>query len=200
MSTELWNEWNSAGTPNYPHEKVVQFCLRHFPAEVRGQTPTLDLGCGSGVNSVFLAGENFPVTGVDISTVAIENSRRFLASLGLSARLFVAPADRVDLPSASFRLVICIGVLDAAGPTIAGGAVAEAARLLDKGGKGMFLFASDCDSRILGENEYRLHGYSRAEVESLFATGFEKVWIDRHITTFQGGSYESNNWLVTVQK
>lgn len=200
MSTELWNEWNFAGTPNYPHEKVVQFCLRHFPAEVRGQTPTLDLGCGSGVNAAFLTSEGFPVTGVDISPIAIENSRRFLATRGLTADLFISSADRIDLSSASFGLVICVGVLDAVGPAIAAGAVGEATRLLSAGGKGLFFFASDCDIRIQGENKYRLHGYSRAEVDSLFATGFEKVWIDRHITTFQGGSYESNNWLVTVQK
>lgn len=199
-TTKLWDDWNSWGTPNYPHEKVVQFCLRHFPAEVRAQTPTLDLGCGSGVNTAFLASEGFPVTGVDISTTGIENSRRLLATRGLSARLFTGSAAKVDLPPTSFGLVVCVGVLDAAGPATAVEVVAEAARLLFPGGQGLFFFASDSDVRIQGENPYRLHGFCRSEVEGLFSSGFGRVWIDRHITTFQGGSYESNNWLVTVQK
>jgi len=45
-----------------------------------------------------------------------------------------------------------------------------------------------------------LHGYTRPEVEELFDEAFEKLWIDRNITTYEGGRCEQNDWLVTVQR
>lgn len=198
--SDLWEEWNSWDVPNYPHAKVVQFALRHYPRAARAQMRVLDLGCGSGVHTAFLAAEGFPVTAVDISQSGIDNTRRRLAARKATAELHVSSADALPFLAASFDLVICAAVFDAAGPAVAQGAVREAARVLRSGGRGLFVFASDGDFRILGENEYRLHGYTRTEVDRLFSDGFSAVWIDRYITTFEGGRTEANDWLVTLQK
>lgn len=45
-----------------------------------------------------------------------------------------------------------------------------------------------------------LYGYSYAEVKSMFSEGFTNVCIDRYITTYEGGRYEQNDWLVTLKK
>jgi hypothetical protein len=60
------------------------------------------------------------------------------------------------------------------------------------------LFAGERDYRLSGSNPYGLHGYSPAEVTDLFATGFESVWVDHYVTTYEGGRSEQFDWLVTV--
>src|SRR5262249_57906301 len=110
----------------------------------------------------------------------------------------VEGADVVGFPDASFDLVICVGVYEAAGPKVAAASVRRVRRVLAEGGKGLFLFAAERDYRVRGDNPYRLHGYAEAEVTRLFGAGFRTVWLDRYITTYQGGQLEENNWLVTV--
>lgn len=196
-----WDAWNTQGGPKYPHEKVIQFCFRNFPPARRAGVRVLDLGCGSGVHTAFLAAEGFVVTGVDPSSTGIANARQRLASLGLDATLRIQGAEALDFPADSFDLVICVGVLDAAGPDNARAAVRKLSEILAPGARGMFLFASDRDFRVGVEHPFglRIHGYSRAEVEDLFAGSFIEVLVDRYITTYEGGRYEQNDWLVTIR-
>jgi cyclopropane fatty-acyl-phospholipid synthase-like methyltransferase len=197
-----WNAWNVQGGPKYPHEKVIQFCFRNYRPEARAGVRALDLGCGSGVNTVFLAIEGFEVTGVDPSAPGIANTQKKLEALGLQGTLHVEGAEVLDFPPSSFDLVVCIGVLDAAGPKIARAAIERLASVMSDGARGLFLFASDRDFRIGADHPFNftLHGYTRPEVEQLFDEAFEKVWIDRYITTYEGGRCEQNDWLVTVQR
>ncbi len=201
MSSQTWNEWNKQGGPKYPHEKVIQFCFRNYRPEQRPSTRALDLGCGSGVHTLFLAAERFPTTGTDISEVGVQNTRRKLDAAGLRAELRVEGTDVLDFPPASFDLAICVGVYECAGPAVARASVERLHKVLAPGGRALFLFASDRDYRIVGENPLGLHGYVRAEVEDVFLRpGFVRVWIDRYITTYEGGKTEQNDWLVTLQR
>jgi SAM-dependent methyltransferase len=73
-----------------------------------GLTPgrALDLGCGEGGYSLWLAGQGWEVTGVDISTTAIDRARTAAAAAGLSERLNLVAADLGTwLPSTEFNLV-----------------------------------------------------------------------------------------------
>lgn len=193
-----WDAWNAAGEPQYPHEKVVQWVLRTFPPEHRTAMRALDLGCGSGVHAIFLAQEGFAVTAADPSPVGIENTRRRLSDLGLSADLIVSGTADLHLPSSSFELAICVGALECMGPSVAAEAVRKVAATLRESGEALFLFAADRDFRVTGENPWQLHGFSLAEVDELFTGRFAKVWVDRSITTYEGGTIEQNDWLVTV--
>lgn len=56
----------------------------------------IDLGCGTGSDSIFLAEHGFDVTGVDLSPVAIEKAQRAAEAAGRQPR-FVA-ADLLALP------------------------------------------------------------------------------------------------------
>src|SRR2546426_7636787 len=59
VHTDIWNTWNASGGPKYPHEKVIQYCFRNFPPEQRSSVRALDVGCGGGVHTAFLAAEGF---------------------------------------------------------------------------------------------------------------------------------------------
>ena len=200
MSANLWDAWNEQGGPKYPHEKVVQFCFRNFRPDQRARVRALDVGCGSGVHVVFLASEGFQTTGIDISAVGISNVQDRLNALGLKASLRIEGAETLDFLSNSFDLVVCFGVYDCTGPVIARASVERLRQVLSHGGLGLFLFASDCDFRIKGENLLGLHGYTRREVEDIFMHGFARVWIDKYITTYRGGQWEQNDWLVTLER
>ncbi len=56
----------------------------------------VDLGCGTGANSVWLAQKGFDVTAVDISSLAIEAARKRATDAGVDVE-FVC-ADVLDLP------------------------------------------------------------------------------------------------------
>lgn len=200
MIEDIWDKWNEGGGTKYPQEKVIQYCFRNYSSDQRKNTRVLDLGCGSGVHTVFLASEGFQVAGTDKSKVGVENTRRKLTELGLDAQLRVESADVIDFPPNSFDLILCVGIYDSAGPTVAKCSIARVKQVLRPGGCGFFLFASDRDSAVRGENPWGFHGYTRKEVENLFAQDFAQVWIDRYITTYENGQVEQNEWIVTLQR
>lgn len=53
----------------------------------------LDLGCGTGTNTIYLAQNDFDVTGVDISSRAVAAARRKIERAGLAARARVYAGD-----------------------------------------------------------------------------------------------------------
>jgi SAM-dependent methyltransferase len=57
----------------------------------------IDLGCGLGTHSIWLAGQEFDVTGVDVSTVAIKRARERAAAAGVHVRFLTA--DLLDPPA-----------------------------------------------------------------------------------------------------
>ncbi len=52
----------------------------------------LDLGCGTGVKSIFLARKGFKVTGVDISKKAIDYAKENAKEAGVEVKFFAADA------------------------------------------------------------------------------------------------------------
>jgi ubiquinone/menaquinone biosynthesis C-methylase UbiE len=71
--------------------------LRRVIAEEQIQPcRVIELGCGSGINAVWLAQHGFEVTAVDISPLAIEQARQRAAAAGVRVRF--EAADVLDLP------------------------------------------------------------------------------------------------------
>ncbi len=69
----------------------------------------LDLACGRGASSVWLAQRGLEVCGVDISTVAIDRARQLAASYGVSDRcgFQLADLDRGVPPGPPADLLLC---------------------------------------------------------------------------------------------
>jgi tellurite methyltransferase len=76
-----WAEPKSAHVRE-PHPLLVRFVLRN--PQVRGRA--LDVACGVGQNTVWLAQRGFTVDAVDISPVALEHAQRSAAEVGLAPR------------------------------------------------------------------------------------------------------------------
>jgi len=96
--TEL-NDWNDryrdgnlpwdTGRPSSELQRVVE---QHAIQPCRA----LDLGCGTGSSSVWLARQGFDVTGIDVAPLAIERAEERARAAGVQAQ-FVA-ADILNLP------------------------------------------------------------------------------------------------------
>ena len=204
MSREkLWDAWNRPGGPRYPHEKVIQFVLRTFPPSGGRALRILDLGCGSGVHTRFLAAEGFETYARDLSAVGVANTRADVDRQGLRADVAVGSVERIDFPDGFFDAVICVGVLDCAGQAALLPAIREVVRVLKPGGWSLLVFASDTDFRVTGANEHGLHGFSDAEVRaarSAVCAQLEHFWMDRYITTYRDKALEQNDHLVTLRK
>ncbi len=100
----------------------------------------VELGCGTGYVSSWVARRGGRPVGVDPSTAQLENARRFQEEFGISFPLVQAGAEDVPLPDASFDLAISeYGASLWADPALW---IPEAARLLRPGGRLVFLRTS----------------------------------------------------------
>jgi SAM-dependent methyltransferase len=84
-------------------------------AESNGLSPgrALDLGCGTGTTSIFLAGRGWDVVGIDFAPNAIHQARRKAQAARLtgSATFHSADVSRLDFLNGVFDLAIDVGCL-----------------------------------------------------------------------------------------
>jgi 2-polyprenyl-3-methyl-5-hydroxy-6-metoxy-1,4-benzoquinol methylase len=76
--------------------------------EVEGMTPgtALDLGCGEGADSIWLAGQGWRVTGTDISQVALDRAAAHADDAGVADRITWERHDLTrSIPTGPFDLV-----------------------------------------------------------------------------------------------
>ncbi len=99
--------WDSGVTP----PEVVAF-VKTNPQRGRA----LDLGCGTGTNSIFLAQHGYHVVGVDFSSKAIATARQKATRAGLTIDFHVADVTRLDFLTEPFDFVLDIGCLHAIEP------------------------------------------------------------------------------------
>lgn len=95
------------------HAIYHRHSLEPWLATVGGTGTALDLGCGTGVVSLALAGRGFHVTGIDHSPEMLEIARRKAAGAGLGARVELRQGDVLDpgVPPGSADVVTCQGLL-----------------------------------------------------------------------------------------
>ena len=96
----------------------------------------LEVGCGAGVDLARFAKGGAVVTGVDLSSSAIDLARANFEQQGLSGRLEVADGERLPFPDGTFDLVYAHGVVQyTASPQRL---VDECRRVLKPGGQAIF--------------------------------------------------------------
>lgn len=71
----------------------------------------LDVGCGTGTNSIYLARHGWEVVGVDLSAVAVRRARRKARRAGVGCRFYRADVTDLSFLSGPFDLALDIGCL-----------------------------------------------------------------------------------------
>lgn len=78
-------------------------------AAIRPGQRILDVGCGNGLISAYLAQRSGAhVTGLDYIPAAIDQARQRAAAGSLPLAFFVADLNQLDLPAAAYDLIVCI--------------------------------------------------------------------------------------------
>jgi SAM-dependent methyltransferase len=82
--------------------------------ENRHITPcrTIDLGCGTGSNAVFLAQHGFDVTGVDYTALAIEKARRKAETAKVKVEFLVDDLTNLKKVKGTFDFLLDYGAFD----------------------------------------------------------------------------------------
>jgi ubiquinone/menaquinone biosynthesis C-methylase UbiE len=207
------NEWGK-----YPPEHVVRFVARNFYNKKpdRKLLRLLDLGCGPGACTWYMAREGFAVSGIDGSPTAISNARKRLLHEGLSADLQVGDFTSLPWPDGYFDGVVDNATLCCNRFTQCQRVVAEVHRVLKLGGK--FLSANFTDKTCgygegenIEESTFRniqkgpLAGkgltlfMNRGQVDRLYGS-FKLVSVEKASWTTMGMSEIIEQWLVESEK
>ncbi len=136
----------AAAEPVWGVWEVPESELGVLPAALDGRD-AIELGCGTGYVSSWLARRGAAPVGIDNSETQLATARRLQAEHGLEFPLLHGNAERVPLPDASFDLAISeYGACLWCEPELW---IAEAARLLRPGGELIFMttgvIAALCD-------------------------------------------------------
>ncbi len=154
--------WDSGVTP----PEVVAF-VKTNPQRGRA----LDLGCGTGTNSIFLAQHGYHVVGVDFSSKAIATARQKATRAGLTIDFHVADVTRLDFLTEPFDFVLDIGCLHAIDPEGRARYATHLARLTRPGGVFMlYAFSPAIEQKHLVQ--FRNVGITPDQVQQLFASHF----------------------------
>ena len=136
-------QWEEAGRRNWEQDEpswgqwsVPEAQLRMFPDVVAG-LDTIELGCGTGYVSGWLARRGARCVGIDNSSAQLATARKLQAEFGQAFPLIHGSAEEVPLPDARFDLAISeYGAVTWCDPYRW---IPEAARLLRPGGLLVFL-------------------------------------------------------------
>lgn len=106
MPNDNWEAIYASGQQlnRHPFSEVVSFFYRNCPALNDRGLSALDVGCGSGVHSDFLACQGFRVLGIDFSASAIDAARQAHPSDAITFR--IADFATFDPGDETFDMVI----------------------------------------------------------------------------------------------
>jgi len=109
---EAYRQFRAEGREGWDTAEVAERTLSEWAdalqsEHVPNRGRTLELGCGAGNLSLWLAGKGYDVSGVDISLTAIEWAREKAQARGLQAAFSVGNVlDLREYPDAAFDLVL----------------------------------------------------------------------------------------------
>ncbi|MDJ0791014.1 MAG: class I SAM-dependent methyltransferase [Acidimicrobiia bacterium] len=155
--TEFWESMYSAGRIESPLDPMI---LELAPTLPIGSF--LDLGCGAGQNSIWLAQRGWDVTGVDIAPSAIRLATEAARDMNVTATFLVADLTEW-IPEGGFDFVASTYALPPAGPGRSH-ALAGAAAAVNPGGT---ILVAEFDRTSLGQQEGWMSDRDVTDVDEL---------------------------------
>lgn len=201
----------------YPPEHVIRFVARNwYQAPDRKAVRLLDLGCGPGACTWYMAREGFSVSAIDGSPTAMEQLVRRLAAENLQAETVVRSYEELPWPEATFDGVVDNVSLYCNRFAVCKQIVGEVARVLKPGGRfcsvnftprtwGYGLgdqvepngFTNIPEGPLAGKGFSLL--MSREQVDEL-CRDFSEMNVERMSWTLGGTAHTVECWVVTCRK
>jgi SAM-dependent methyltransferase len=163
--------WDT-GRPSSELQRIVgQHAIRPCRA--------LDIGCGTGSNSVWLAQLGFEVTGLDVAPLAIERAEKRARDAGVNAQFIVADVLNLPDPEQPFSFFLDRGCYHAVRRTAPGYARAVAKQLAP-GARGLILAGNARETRdpgppVVTEEELRTEIGEAFEILDLHEVRFDEA-------------------------
>lgn len=123
----------------------------------------LDLGCGPGRHSLFLAEMGFNVQGVDASPTAIAYLEKESAKCGFAIKKGICEMTDLDLPTDSFDMVLAWNVIYHGDIPVVQRSLSEIGRILRRGGLFVGTMLSKRNGEIQTGNEIAHNTYINQE-------------------------------------
>lgn len=213
-----WEEiFSSRSWGKYPPEELVRWVARNFyQIPERGTVKILDLGCGIGTCSWFLAREGFTVCGIDGSSAAIRLVREWFDSEGHQGEFKVGDFIELPWPDEYFDGVIDIAALTCNTFTASRHILSEVRRVLKPGGRFFSMtFKDGCwgdgtgqaiephTFKEISEGPMLGMGVNRyspeSEVRELYDL-FDDLHLEYSLRSVEDMKHVVSHWVVTCRK
>jgi ubiquinone/menaquinone biosynthesis C-methylase UbiE len=203
----------------YPSEEVIRFVARNYYNRSRAEVKMLDIGCGAGAITWYLAKEGFNAYGFDGSFTAIEKAKDRMRGEGVNAELIVCDATNLIYEDNYFDGVIDSAVIYANRLEHIYAILNECYRVLKNGGLhfSTLLINSNTTGYGTGEkleantfrnctegcaaNKGTVHFFSEKEIIEIWTQiGFKNIKIDYVERTDKGGVEKLSYFMVEAEK
>ena len=188
----------------YPNAETVRWVARNYygvPFEQRKLIRFLDLGCGGGAVSWYLAREGFNVFGVDGSSIAVKRLSKRFEDEKLNGCFRVCDFTKnISFDDGVFDVVMDVTSIQQNTKADARKAVKEVFRVLRYGGRFFSIIMSDETVLVEGENvseKGTLSKYSKDDVLELFGC-FNDLVVEKKLRTDNNSVIV--NWIVSGVK
>ena len=158
----------------------------------------LDVGCGTGEQTLLAASSGASALGVDISPLAIEQARGKAAARGITARFEVADALRLGELGLTFDTIIDSGVFHVFDDADRARYVASLASVLHPGGRLYLMCFSDRQPGTFGPRRV-----SEEELRAAFADGWTIIAIQADTFAINPASFgvtTAQAWRATISR
>ena len=222
MSTfdKKWEEvHNSRAWGAYPSEEVIRFIARNYYSKERENVKVVDLGCGQGANTWYIAKEKFDTYAFDGSASAIKAAKSLLEKHSVNAELIVSDASNTPYEDNFFDAAIDGALIYANTTDGIKSILKEVYRILKPNGKifSTGLFTKNTSGYATGEkieeNTYRnvtegtlqnigtIHFFEKKEIEEIWdLCGFKDIKIDLIERTDYNGKHKISYYIAEATK
>jgi SAM-dependent methyltransferase len=170
MTTAEWNERYVANELPWDSGIASKELIRVLDEEKIMPCRAVELGCGTGTNSVYLASRGFDITGMDCSPVALEQARKKAAAAGSDAKFLEADLCRVNLQLEPFEFIFDRGCYHSVRRVDIAGFL-RTLRQFSKPGTRYLMLAGNANEE--GPGPPRVHEHEiRIDLEGLFEIQF----------------------------